>query len=155
MRAGGLIPRLLTRGTQIQRLLGGAFPGRTARGLRSLAGEAAGRASKGRDDLRPDGNHAQKQRQRGERGGFFNDSPDHDPTPKQQEQDMNIVHAMFQSQGLSDQVEMAPCRGSDAQAAVPCPVPNGTPATGGQRRHQRRLALLFRPVLSGLFWPLP
>ena len=52
-------------------------------------------ASQRRDDLRPDRNHAQKQRQRGERGGFFDKGANHDHYSHRQEQVMNIVHAMF------------------------------------------------------------
>ena len=44
-------------------------------------GGPASRASEGRDNLRPDRNHAQKQRQRGERSSFFNDGPDHVQLP--------------------------------------------------------------------------
>ena len=81
--------------------LWGSHPGLACRPGSGLGGCRANRpaldsASEGRDDLRPDRNHAQKQRQRGERGSFFNDGPNHDPTPAQQEQDMNIVHDMFQ-----------------------------------------------------------
>src|SRR5262249_24743594 len=47
-------------------------------------------------DLRPDRDHAQKQRQRRERGGFFDEGPNHDFLLHRQEQGMNIVHAVFQ-----------------------------------------------------------
>jgi hypothetical protein len=90
-----LIPRLLSLGFKIP----GVPPGLWV-GVCRADRPGLGSALEGRDDLRPDRNHAQKQRQRGERGSFFNDGPNHDPTPAQQEQDMNIVHAMFQSQAL-------------------------------------------------------
>ena len=198
-----LIPRLLSFGLQIP----GVPPGLWVRVCRRDR-PGLGSASERRDDLRPDRNHAQEQRQRGQRGSFFNDGPNHDPTPAQQEQDMNIVHVMFQSQARCWIAETRSGRWNGARMAgakkrAPpkrglvdrlgrCPTPrrrgwaslsrSSTPrrlyridhhrkidpdrATGGvqksaaasglpQRPDQRRLARLLRPLLSGLFWPLP
>lgn len=45
--------------------------------------------------LRPDGDHSDEQRQRGERGGFLNDDFEHGFLREQKE---NIVQCLFQSQ---------------------------------------------------------
>jgi hypothetical protein len=51
--------------------------------------------SKRRDHLRPDRNHAQKQRQRGQCGGFFNNGADHVTYSPRRERAVNIVRVMF------------------------------------------------------------
>ena len=51
--------------------------------------------SKRRDHLRPDRNHAQKQRQRGQCGGFFNNGADHVTYSPGREREVNIVRVMF------------------------------------------------------------
>jgi hypothetical protein len=55
----------------------------------------------GGDDLRPDGNHADEQRQRCKGSGFFDDGAEHCASPRYRmsEQDMNIVHDMFLVKG--------------------------------------------------------
>jgi hypothetical protein len=50
---------------------------RILRTLRDRNGSEGRDALKGRDDLRPDRNHPQKQCKRGEGSGFGNDSADH------------------------------------------------------------------------------
>ena len=59
-----------------------ASPPELKRGLGGSGYPASG--SKGGDHLCPNRDHAKKQRQRGQCGSFFNDGPDHNPTPAQQ-----------------------------------------------------------------------
>ena len=71
----------------------------TARKIQTAGGPTAvarpADASHRRDDLGPDGDHAQKQRDRGQCGGFFDDGAKHDVLPERKK---NIVHCLFYCQ---------------------------------------------------------